>query len=261
MGSARLWRLFFTLAAAVMTWGLAAPAQAQLAPGCSCPAGFIPNGAGTCTSRPAGIFVNGLPPITIAPICPRNPYAITDVGHILAAQQQQSFWGIDQVIQERRDQIQRPSANATSSRISGYTSSGMDDNAGVTGYSAQSQKNNPLASRLYDQATTAAAPNPVWGAWVQGLADWEHDNALSPADIAHFTTTYTAQAGLDRTQLGVLSSDDAFVVGIVASWENTRTGYFAMPTTLRMSGPGVGVYTEYVKGGFSTDVTAKFDFL
>jgi hypothetical protein len=28
-----------------------------------------------------------------------------------------------------------------------------------------------------------------------------------------------------------------------------------------MSGPGVGIYTEYVRGGFSTDVTTKFDFL
>ncbi len=30
---------------------------------------------------------------------------------------------------------------------------------------------------------------------------------------------------------------------------------------MNLSGPGVGVYTEYVKGGFSTDLTAKFDFL
>jgi hypothetical protein len=96
---------------------------------------------------------------------------------------------------------------------------------------------------------------------VQGLADSEHDSALSAADASHVSNTYTVQAGLDRTQQGVLSADDALVLGIVSSWTNSHVGYGSSPTTMNSVGPGVGVYTQYVKGGFSTDLTTKFDFM
>jgi hypothetical protein len=193
-------------------------------------------------------------------ICPlRN----VNVGQIASSQQQQSFWGINQMLQQKRDQLQyTPVGGATThSQVSGFASSDLDGDSHVLSYSGQSRNGNPLASPLYDAAQPPAQANPVWGTWVQGLGDWEHDNPLSATDIGHFNSTYTAQAGLDRTTQGVLSKDDAVVLGIVTSWTSSHVSYDNMPTKLQLLGPGVGVYTEYVRGGFSTDVTAKFDFL
>ena len=95
----------------------------------------------------------------------------------------------------------------------------------------------------------------------QGMGDWERDNALSATDVGHFTSTYAAQGGVDRTWRGLAASDDALVVGIVSSWTGSHVSYDNSPTTMRLDGPGVGVYGEYVRGGFSADLTTKFDFL
>lgn len=228
---------------------MAAPAQAQLAGGCTCPAGFTPLTASTC-----GKGVGA--PLTIPAICP-----LRNLGHIAAAQQQQSFWGVDQILQQRRDQLQAtPRTGASTSAITGYSESNLDTDTNALGYSGQSQKSSPLASHLFDDANVTP-PNPTYGTWVQGLGQSEHDQALSTTDAAHLTNTYTAQAGFDRTQQGLLSADDALVIGIVSSWTSSHVSYDGSPTTMDLTGPGVGVYTEYVKGGFSTDVTAKFDFL
>ena len=238
-----------------MTWLAATPAQAQLAGGCTCPAGSFPSG--TQCAR----LINGIP-VAVPAICTVRNAINQSVGHIASSQQQQSFWGINQILQQRRDRIQgTPASGGASAKITGYSSSSFDSDPNTLSYSAQSQKNNPLASSLYDQAAVAAPTNPVWGTWLQGLADTEQDGALGPTDVGHVTNTYTAQGGLDRTQQGVLSADDALVLGVVSSWTHAHTGYDGSATTMDLTGPGVGVYTTYVKGGFSTDVTTTFNFL
>jgi hypothetical protein len=249
MNPTRVWQLLLTLGIVGAIWTIATPAEAQLAPGCSCPAGFTPVSGTTCKN------VFGIVPA----ICPlRN----VNVGQIASSQQQQSFWGINQMLQQKRDQLQyTPVGGAPSSKVSGFASSNLDGDGNALSYADQSRKGNPLASALYDAAEPPAQPSPVWGVWAQGLGDWEHDNPLTATDIGHFASTYTAQAGLDRTTQGILSSEDALVLGIVSSWTSSHVSYDNMPTSLKLVGPGVGVYTEYVRGGFSTDVTAKFDFL
>lgn len=240
----RLWQFFLPFFAAVAIFVVATPAQAQLASGCSCPAGFAPLSSTVC-SRVS-------PPATAAAICPFH-----NLGQIAASQQQQSFWGIEQVLQQKRDRLQStPLAGQSGTAITGYANSTLDANAS----NGAGQKANPLATGLFDEAN-AGAMNPTYGAWVQGLGDWEHDDPLSATDIGHLTSTYTAQGGFDRTKVGVLSGDDALVLGLVSSWTNAHTIYDGSPTTMNLSGPGVGVYTEYVRGGFSTDLTGKFDFL
>jgi hypothetical protein len=241
--------LLILLFAVAAFWGGSSPAQAQLLSGCSCPAGYTP-AAGTTCSRKAL-------PTTVPAICPYR-----DVGHIAAQLQQQSFWGIETMLQQKRDQLQYTMIPSTASSSAGNRSAANSSNANTFSYANEQQQTNPLANPLYDKAAPSAAPqNPVWGTWVQGLADAEHDLALSSSDAAHVTNTYSAQAGLDRTQQGVFSADDALVVGIVSSWTQARTGYDSSPVSMRMTGPGVGIYSEYVKGGFSTDLTTKFDFL
>jgi hypothetical protein len=245
--------LIIALSAVGTIWTIATPAQAQLVGGCTCPAGFTPSGPYTCEK---------MGPVIVPAICTTGNAINQSIGRIVSSQQQQSFWGIDQILQQRRDQLQSTPSGGANSKITGYSDSDLDTNSSALGYSGQSQKNNPLASGLYDDAASnATPPAPTYGAWLQGLADAEHDTPLSATDVAHSATTYTAQAGLDRTQQGILSSSDAFVIGIVASLMNTHTGFDGTPTTSNVSGPGVGVYTEYVNGGFSTDVTANFAFL
>jgi hypothetical protein len=182
------------------------------------------------------------------------------VGQIAATQQQLSFWGVKTILQQRQDRLQStPVPGAPGSGVLGYASSPSATGADALGRANTSTKDNPLASY---GATEAAAPSsPVWGTWVQGLGDSEHDAALSATDTARSSTTYTAQAGFDRTQQAVLSSDDALVLGVVSSWTSTRTGFEGSATKLRLQGPGVGLYSEYVRGGFSTDLTTKVDFL
>jgi hypothetical protein len=252
MNRAQIVRVLLVLAVAGPTWAIGTPADAQLASGCSCPAGTFPvvGSSTTCTKSPVQV-------VAVPAICPSR-----NIGHIAAAAQQLSFWGIDQMLQQKRDQMQSTPMTGGSTTISGYASSPFDSNAGSLAGTNQSQQQNPLASGLFNAAPAAAAPaNPVIGTWVQGLGDWEHDNALSSADAAHANATYTVQGGLDRTWQSVIHSDDALVVGVVASDTNVHISYDGTPITLQMTGPGVGIYTQYVRAGFSADLTTKFDFL
>jgi hypothetical protein len=233
-----------------LLWLGAAPAQAQLSPGCSCPAGLVPLSGTTCTD-----FISHI--TRVPAICPLRNY---NVGQIAASQQQQSFWGVNQMLQHRRDQLQyTPVGGTTGSGVTGYASSELDANANALPYAARSKTADPFAG-LINQASPAQAA-PVIGTWIQGIGDWEHDNPLTAIDLGRFTSTYTAQGGVDRTIQGILSADDALVFGIVSSATSLHSSFANSSTSLKLEGPGVGAYSEYVRGGFSTDVTAKFDFL
>ena len=244
--------LIIVLSALAMGCIAFTPAQAQLAGGCSCPAGYtpLPGASSTCVN------LTITPHPTIPAICP-----LRNLGHITAAIQQQSFWGVNQIAQQRRDQLQNKTSGGNgASQITGYSESDRDPNA--SGYSGKLQKNNPLASNLFDSASSTATPSsPTYGTWVQGLGSTEYDGALSQTDASHLRNTYTAQAGVDRTQRGLLVADDALVLGLVSSWTGSHVSYEGQPSTMNLTGPGIGVYSEYVRGGFSTDLTVKFDFL
>jgi hypothetical protein len=58
-----------------------------------------------------------------------------------------------------------------------------------------------------------------------------------------------------------MSSDDALVVGIVSSWTSSHVSFDNSPATMQLVGPGVGVYSEYVRGGFSADLTTIVNLL
>lgn len=245
MNTTRVWLSLLTLLAASVISGFTIPAQAQ-AIGCACPAGFTPATGTTCVNNVL---------VVVPAICPGR-----NAGQLAAGQQQLSFWGVQTILQQRRDQLQGAVAGpAISSRISSYSASNFSANA--LGYDDQSQKTNPLASSAYAAAPSSTSASPAIGVWVQGMGDWEHDDALAAADVGHFTRTYAAQGGLDRTWQGLTSSNDALVVGIVASRTGSHVSYDNSPVTVRLMGPGVGVYGEYVKGGLSADLTTKFDFL
>jgi hypothetical protein len=102
---------------------------------------------------------------------------------------------------------------------------------------------------------------PSWAAWTQGLGDWEHRDAIGSTDPGRFIHTVSAQAGVDATWRGLAAADDALVFGFVGSYIDTHVSTDATTTKTRLDGSGVGIYGTYVKGGFSTDLTTKFDFL
>ena len=251
--------LIVTLIAVGAIWTIATPAQAQLAPGCTCPAGSSLGAGGLCFY--AGATILGVPPICTKGTPTRTAAINQSVGHVAASQQQLSFSGVNTVLQQRRDQLQSTlGGQGTSSSISGYAPSEFDTDtdSNALGYASQSQKTNPL---VYKAAPPPAPANPVWAVWGQGLGSWEHDGALAATDIAYFNSTYTAQGGVDRTWQHLMSSDDALVLGIVSSWTASHVSYDNTPTTMQLVGPGVGLYGTYIKGGFSADLTPKLDFL
>ena len=242
-------RTAFGLAAlAVIFFVDGSPAQAQLSAGCTCPAAATSVGANSCFQFHVGTF-----PATCSA---RN----LGIAGIAVSQQQLSFSGIQSILEGRRDQLQGTlGGSKTASTASGYAASDFDETFGALGYA--NQRSNPLAFKAPPAPAAPVSTGPSWAAWAQGLGDWEHRDAASATDFAHFTSTYAAQAGVDATWKGLTAADDALVVGLAGSWTDAHVSYDGAATKTRMYGPGIGLYETYVKGGFSADLTTKFDFL
>jgi Autotransporter beta-domain len=260
-------RGLFALAAAAAAVFVAMPAHAQLAAGCTCPAGTASRGVNsclnfhtevlspaTCTTTPGamtpGAGATGQPP---------NPAALSQsIGHIAASMQQMSFTGVQAILQERRDQLQGTlGVRKSTSTISGYSESEFDD-FGVLGYAGEARTQNPLVPLVVKSAPAPQSSGPTWATWVQGLGDWERESL--PPTPTFFTTMYSGQTGFDGTWRDVAKTGDAFVLGLVGSWTGSHTSYDGMATTTRLQGPGVGTYGQYVVGAFSADLTPKVDF-
>jgi len=131
------------------------------------------------------------------------------------------------------------------------------------GYASEDSKRNPMDAfaAIYTKAPKTVASGPAWASWVEGLGDWQHNSAINAFDTNRSTETYGVQGGVDATWQGLHTSDDAFVIGVIASWMTSRVTYNDSPTSLRMDGPGVGLYGTYISGNFSTDLAVKGDFL
>lgn len=142
----------------------------------------------------------------------------------------------------------------------GYLPTNFDDDFTALGYTDRSDQTNPLAHYKGPPAP-AAFMGPNWAAWAQGYGDWEHYGALSPVDITHVSSTYGMQTGVDGTWQNVTPGGGAVVGGLVGSWMSSYVSFSGTPTTLLLTGPGVGTYGTFVQGKFSADLTAKFDFL
>ena len=91
-------------------------------------------------------------------------------------------------------------------------------------------------------------------------------------------------AGADLTSRGLFFANDGFIAGVTAGYTSSvlklntvatdvtsigavpdqnpaRVGTGVSSLRATVSGPTVGGYATYFNGGFSSDVTAKFDFL
>jgi outer membrane autotransporter protein len=254
-------------------------AQAQSI--CSCPASpagvpaSVNLGNGTCQT-----FVAAPPTLDLAAFAPppgfRNGPIINaschagtpQIGQIAAAQQQLSFSTVAGVLRTRRDQLQGPLGSQPSppSPLMGYSTFNLDDSFAALGYASRADRNpaygadkNPLYKA--PPAAPAMAIGPTWATWVEGVGDWEKRSALNANDIGRTQDTYGVHAGLDATWKNTLLPGDFVVAGLVTNWTSSRINLTDTSTTLRLEGPGVGLYSMYINGGFSADLVGKLDFL
>jgi len=94
-------------------------------------------------------------------------------------------------------------------------------------------------------------------------------------NIESRTGTVGFVAGADLTSRGLFFANDGFIAGVTAGYTsselrlNTTARSIDQPAVgtgvchlnANVSGPTAGLYATYFSGGFSTDFTAKFDFL
>lgn len=255
-------RAAFGILAALLALIAAAPAWAQvptLSPGCTCPAGSRILAGNLCAVPGVGTVPATCPtPATPAPFLGNIVALSQSIGHLAASQQQLSFWGVRSILEQRRDQLQGTlGGHKPMSMISGYAESSLEDEAtDALGYAAPSKRSDPL---VYKAPPAPVNTGPSFALWTQGLADYEHDDAASSSDLSHIARIYSGQAGVDGTWQNVAGG--ALVVGLVGSFTGAHVSYDGVPTTTKLEGPGVGLYSTYVNGGFSADSTVKFDFL
>jgi hypothetical protein len=251
-------------------------AQAQSV--CSCPAGSFNIAGGRCQTTTL-FCANGAPAIqgeggffcrdesTPAPRISNGTCrsATPDIGQIASSQQQLSFSTVQGVLRTRRDQLQGPLGSQSNPGLPlAYSTFNLDDSYRLLGY-APADKNpvygadkNPLYKA---PPAPAMAAGPAWAAWVEGQGDWEKRNPLNANDIGRTQDTYGVHAGFDGTWKNAWLPGDFVVAGLVTNWTSSRINLTGSPASLRLEGPGVGLYSMYINGGFSADLVGKFDFL
>lgn len=183
------------------------------------------------------------------------------VGHVASSLQEISFNGIQSILQTRREQLQGLLPVPRSTAPLGYMPSSLsfDDNSSALSYTDKSSQSGPF-SNFKAQAPTPVA-GPAWAGWGQAFGDWEHNGALTTADIAHTTDTYGVQFGTDGTWQGLTPAGGALVAGLVGSFMDSNVTFNGTPTSLRLEGGGFGLYQTFLQGAFSEDLTGKVDFL
>jgi hypothetical protein len=252
-------------------------AQAQSI--CSCPAGSNNVGGGRCQTT-ALFCADGSPAIQgeggffcrdESTPSPRVSNATCragtpDIGQIAAAQQQLFFSTVAGVLRTRRDQLQGPlgSPSNPTSPLMGYSSFNIDDSFAALGYAPRDRNpaygadKNPLYKAPPEPAVAAG---PTWATWVEGVGDWEKRNPLNANDIGRTQDTYGVHAGLDATWKNAWLPGDFVVAGLVTNWTSSHISLSGSPATLRLEGPGVGLYSMYINGPWSVDLVGKLDFL
>jgi Autotransporter beta-domain len=237
-------------------------AQAQSI--CGCDANHFSIGRGLCC--PKGTSPDGNQCFGNESSTPATPEvcraATPQIGQIAASQQQLSFSTVAGVLRTRRDQLQGPLGSPPSppSPLMGYSTFNLDDSFAPLGYASRANRN-----PVYGADTAPLAPGvavgPTWATWVEGIGDWEKRSALNANDIGRTQNTYGVHAGLDATWKNAWLPGDFLVVGLVTNWTSSRISLTGSPATLRLEGPGVGLYSMYINGGFSADLVGKMDFL
>jgi len=192
---------------------------------------------------------------SFSPGCtPSTPASLSSAGAIATAASRVGVGVVESHLTSIRDQLQRSATPATGPPL-GYA----DESSGALGYAqanAKSAKGRPILK------APPKAPEPAWNVagWAQGFGDYENRTGqFNGADIGRTARTGGVIGGVDLTLPHLFLPADAWVVGVLGG-DTVSTVHNADGSSARVRGPGVGVYSVYVNGGFSTDGVFKADF-
>jgi len=238
----------------LLLWNIVVPGQHDVAlaqAACTCPAGYAYDPTtNTCTFS---VYLR------VPATCRSSSFNV--VGQVAASLQQNSFSTVAGVLRTARDRLQgNGPTGSTTSGISGYSPVDFDESFGLLSYGSIASAKNPLAVFKAPPAA-APAPGPTWAVWSEAFGDWERRSPLNADDIGRTQTSEGAHAGFDATWQNTLTAGDFVVGGVVGSWMRAKVNLSALPGGFTLEGPGVGVYSMYVLGPFSADLTGKVDFL
>lgn len=132
------------------------------------------------------------------------------------------------------------------------------DDSELLGYGAKSPVSKAPVFKAMPK--TPMLRTVLYSIWGQGFVDSEwRRGTFAGVDIGRTTTTAGGIGGADVTVTGIFSAADAYVFGVLGGYTSARVRNND-GSTARVDGPGVGFYSIYVNGGFSTDSTFKVDF-
>ncbi len=98
---------------------------------------------------------------------------------------------------------------------------------------------------------TPASPSYFYSVWGMGSVDHEHRTGPF---VGITTNTYTAIGGADLLRIGINSSSDALLIGILGSGSRSHVNTVLGNTTTATT-PAGGAYAAYINGGFSADAS------
>ena len=138
-----------------------------------------------------------------------------------------------------------------------YTWDANDDDVVMNYSSSKPVSKSPVFKAMPQPSMMRTVTYALWG---QGFGDIEwRSGTFNGIDLGRTTGTVGALGGADVAITNILSSSDAFVIGVLGGFASAQVRN-ADGSSARVDGPGVGLYSIYVNGGFSTDATFKVDF-
>jgi len=169
--------------------------------------------------------------------------------------------GIEDHLELLRDQVQRRRPTSQGEGQLSYADEAVSN--------PQAQRSPATEALAMAAKAPGAAPaiqdlGPKAGVWIQAFGDWQRQggSAVAASVVGQDRTvnTYGFQAGFDETWRNLISSADALVVGIVGGQTVAHQTYSASDMRVRLDGPGLGIYSTYINGGFSADTIIKNDW-
>ena len=205
---------------------------------------------GTCTV--SGSAVTGT--FTFSPGCAATISSTATLGRSAQQVSQVSVSAVHSLITGVRDGLQ--GQRNTSPAALRYT---WDDDSleAAMNYTSKGVAQKPVFKAMPKPVMMRTITYALWG---QGFGDVEwRSGTFAGIDLGRTTTTVGGIGGADVTITNIFSATDAYVIGVLGGYTSARVRN-SDGSTARVDGPGVGLYSIYVNGGFSTDSTFKVDF-
>src|SRR6187551_3056621 len=195
---------------------------------------------------------------TLSPGCAGSSLSSASGQTLVRAAQntsQVSVGAVQGMITSIRDSVQH--TKSSSSVAMRYTWDANDDDVVMNYSGSRPVSKSPVFKAMPQPPMTRTVTYALWG---QGFGDIEwRRGTFNGIDLGRTTGTVGALGGADVAITNILSSSDAFVIGVLGGFASAQVKN-ADGSSANVDGPGIGLYSIYVNGGFSTDATFKVDF-